>query len=218
MSLDNILFLDEVFASIQGESTDAGLPCVFVRLHGCSVGCSYCDQPQDPKNRKRISIDNLLAKIQRFHIPHVCITGGEPLHQWNALYPVILELVSQGYKVSIETSGCVRISEDFYNRSFKYVMDIKCPSSGVSHKNIYENLMVLQPKDEVKFVISDEKDYKFMKKVLNTYATSASILVSPCFTPDFKPVIGEELVSWLLRDRLHHIRVQIQMHKCLGVR
>lgn len=215
---DCILYLDEVFASIQGESTDAGLPCLFVRLYGCNVGCSYCDQPQKPINRTRISIGNLVAKIQRYHIDYVCITGGEPMLQWNALYPVILELVSLGFKVAIETSGCVPIDADPYNRSFKYIMDVKCPSSGVSHKNVYENLMNLQMKDEVKFVISNRQDYDFMKKVLQQYPTSAKILVSPCFTEDFKPMIGEELVNWLLRDGLHHIRVQIQMHKCLGVR
>ena len=215
---DCILYLDEVFASIQGESTDAGLPCVFVRLFGCNVGCSFCDQPQDSSKRKRISIGNLIAKIQRYRIKYVCITGGEPMLQWNALYPVVLELVNLGYKVSIETSGCVPIDADPYNRSFKYVMDIKCPSSGVSHKNIYDNLMNLQRKDEVKFVISNKTDYDFMKRILRTYPTSAKILVSPCFTPDFKPMIGNELVEWLIRDGLFDIRVQIQMHKCLGVK
>lgn len=216
--MDSLLYLDEVFTSIQGESTDAGLPCTFVRLFGCHIGCTYCDQPQDPKNRKRISIGNLISKIQKLGVKYVCITGGEPMNQWNALYPLVLELVSLGYKVSIETSGCVPIEADPYNRSFKYIMDIKCPSSGVAEKNIFDNLMNLQAKDEVKFVVADEEDYKFMKKVLMRYPTQAKILVSPCFTPDFKPMIGEELVQWLLRDRLHHVRVQIQMHKCLNVR
>ena len=215
---DCILYLDEVFASIQGESTDAGLPCVFVRLFGCNVGCSFCDQPQDPKNRTRVSIGNLVNKVLKYHIDYVCITGGEPMLQWKALYPVILELVSLGKKVAIETSGCVPIDADPYNRSFKYVMDVKCPSSGVSHKNVYENLMNLQMKDEVKFVISDRADYEFMKKVLRQYPTPAKILVSPCFTPDFKPMIGQELSDWLIRDRLHHVRVQVQMHKVIGVR
>lgn len=215
---DCILYLDEVFTSIQGESTDAGLPCVFVRLYGCNVGCSYCDQPQKPSDRTRISIANLVTKIQKHRVQYVCITGGEPMLQWNALYPVILELVSLGYKVSIETSGCVPIEADPYNRSFKYVMDIKCPSSGVSHKNVFENLMNLQMKDEVKFVISNRADYDFMKKVLKTYPTSAKILVSPCFTEDLKPMVGQELVDWLIKDGLYNVRVQIQMHKCLGVK
>lgn len=215
---DCILYLDEVFASIQGESTDAGLPCLFVRLYGCNVGCSFCDQPQDRTKVTRISIANLVTKIMKYHINYVCITGGEPMLQWNALYPVILELVSLGVKVAIETSGCVPIDADPYNRSFKYVMDIKCPSSGVSHKNVYENLMNLQRKDEVKFVISDRKDYEFMKKVLKQYPTPAKILVSPCFTPDFKPMVGQELVDWILKDRLPNTRVQVQMHKVIGAK
>lgn len=215
---DSILYLDEIFVSIQGESTDAGLPCVFVRLYGCNVGCSFCDQPQSPLNRSRISIGNLISKIQKYKVKYVCLTGGEPMLQWNALYPVILELVSLDYKVSIETSGCVPIDADPYNRSFKYVMDVKCPSSGVSHKNVYENLMNLQRKDEVKFVISNREDYDFMKKVLRTYPTSAKILVSPCFTPDFKPMIGQELVDWLIKDGLYDVRMQIQMHKVIGAK
>ena len=217
MAMDSVLYIDEVFVSIQGESTDTGLPCVFVRLFGCNVGCSFCDQPQDGKKRTKISIGNLISKIQKYGVKYVCITGGEPMLQWNAIYPVILELLDYGYKVAIETSGCIPIDPDPYNRSFKYVMDVKCPSSGVSHKNVYDNLMNLQPKDEVKFVISDKKDYDFMKKVLSSYPTSAKILISPCFTPDFRPMVGKELVDWLIRDRMYNVRVQIQVHKVLGV-
>lgn len=216
--MSSVLYLDEVFASIQGESTDAGLPCVFVRLFGCNVGCSYCDQPQNPKNRTKISIGNLISKVQRYGIRHVCITGGEPMLQWDAVYPVVLELTSMGYEVAIETSGCVKIDSDPYLRSFKYVMDVKCPSSGVSHKNVYDNLMNLQAKDEVKFVIADEEDYKFMKRILKQYSTPAKILVSPCFDENMHPLISHELIEWLLRDKLDTIRVQIQLHKCLGVR
>ena len=215
---DGSLYVDEVFTSIQGESTDAGLPCVFVRLFGCNIGCSFCDQPQNRKNRKKISIGNLVNKVLKYHIDYICITGGEPLLQQNALYPFILELVGLGKRVSIETSGCIPIDVDSYNRSYKYVMDIKCPSSGVSHKNVYDNLMNLKMKDEVKFVISNKEDYDFMKRILRQYPTSAKILVSPCFTPDLKPTIGSELSDWLIRDHLYHVRVQIQMHKCLGVK
>lgn len=216
--MSGVMHLHEVFASIQGESTDTGLPCVFVRLYGCNVGCTYCDQPQLPCDRRRISIGNLVNRIQKLQIKYVCITGGEPMLQWNAVYPLVLELVSLGYKVSIETSGCVPIDYDPYNRSFKYVMDVKCPSSGVSHKNVYDNLMNLHAKDEVKFVISNREDYDFMKKILKGYPTSAKILVSPCFTPDFKPMIGDELVEWILEDELFDVRVQVQIHKLLNVK
>lgn len=211
-----MLYYDEVFCSIQGESSDSGLPCVFVRLFGCPVGCSYCDQPQTPEQRKRVSVENLVNKVRKFKgVKNVCITGGEPLIHDEAI-PLTWELMHLGYKVSIETSGCVPIEKFSYRRSFKYVMDIKCPSSGVSEKNVFDNLLNLQFNDEVKFVIADRKDYDFMKKVLKKYPTQASILVSPMFDKDNKAVIGNDLVNWILEDKLD-VRVQIQLHKILGV-
>lgn len=214
----NAMYIDEIFASIQGESTDAGKPCVFVRLFGCNVGCTFCDQKQNSKRKKKMSIGNVVNAISRHHIHNVCITGGEPLLQWDSVYPLILELTGLDYAVSIETSGCVPIDVDYYNRKHKYVMDVKCPSSGVSHKNVLENLMHLLPKDEVKFVISNREDYLYAKKVIQKYPTQATLLFSPCFDDDFKPVIGKELVDWVIADRLLNVRFQIQMHKCLGVR
>lgn len=211
-----MLFYDEIFLSIQGESSDSGKPCVFVRLFGCPIGCSYCDQPQDIKNKKKISIGNVVSKIIKFKgVKNVCITGGEPLIYPETL-PLVWELLSMRYNVSIETSGCIPIDKDTYRRSYKYVMDIKTPSSGVEKKNIYENLLHLQSGDEVKYVIADRKDYDFMKGVLKKYPTLASILVSPMFDKDNNPVIGKDLVDWVLKDGLD-VRVQIQLHKILGV-
>lgn len=212
-----MLFYDEIFCSIQGESSDTGLPCIFVRLFGCPIGCSYCDQPQDIKNKKRISLENIINKILKFkNIKYVCITGGEPLIYEETL-PLVWELLNLGYKVSIETSGCVPIQYDSYKRSYKYVMDIKTPSSGVSHKNIYDNLLNLQYTDEVKFVIANREDYDFMKDILKKYPTQASILASPMFDKDSKAVIGKELVDWILGDRLN-VRVQLQIHKLINVK
>lgn len=212
-----MLYLDEVFLSIQGESSDTGLPCIFVRLFGCPVGCSYCDQPQDPKKKKRISVENLVNIVQKYKgVKRVCLTGGEPLIYDEAL-PLVYELQSLGYTVSIETSGCVPIEPAPYSRSYKYVMDIKCPSSGVSDKNIYENLVHLQYKDEVKYVIADRKDYEFMKSIMKKYPTNAGILVSPMFDKNQKAVIGSDLVNWILEDQLN-VRVQIQLHKVLEVK
>lgn len=208
------MYYDEVFQSIQGESKDSGIPCTFVRLFGCNVHCTYCDQPQ--KVKKKISVRNLVEKVRKFANEHVCITGGEPLIQED-VYPLIYELMSYGYKVSIETNGCVPIEDCTYQRSFRYVMDVKCPSSGVSHRNIYDNLIHLQSNDEVKFVIADRKDYVFMKSVLRSYPTSASILVSPMFDQNLKAVIGKELVDWILEDKLK-VRIQLQIHKLLDVK
>ena len=211
-----MLFYQDIFKSIQGESSESGLPCTFVRLFGCPVGCVYCDQYQPKEDKKRISVGNLVYKIRKLRCKNVCITGGEPLIQDETI-ALVYELVDLNYNVSIETSGCIPIEKDSYNRSFKYVMDIKCPSSGVSHKNVYDNLLNLKPKDEVKFVIKDREDYIFMRKVMKKYPTSAKILVSPMFDENEKPVIGKELVEWILEDGLN-IRVQIQLHKILNVK
>ena len=212
------LRVDDIFTSIQGESTDAGKLCTFLRLYGCNVGCSFCDQKQDPKNLRRISSERVLTEITKRRVRNVCITGGEPLMQWGALLPVILELVSLNYNVSVETSGCYRIDIDNYNRKYKYVMDVKCPSSGVSNKNILDNLLALHCRDEVKFVISNREDYDYAVKVIRRYPTQATLLFSPCFDESGKPMIGQELIDWLLKDHLYNIRRQIQMHKCLGVK
>ena len=211
------MYYDEVFCSIQGESSDSGLPCIFIRLYGCPVGCSYCDQPQKPEQRKKISVENIIKQVNKFKgVKNVCITGGEPLIYQETI-PIAWELMHLGYKVSIETSGCVPIEDLGYRRSYKYVMDIKCPSSGVSEKNLFENLLHLQSNDEVKFVIADREDYEYMKMVLKKYPTQASILVSPMFDKNQKAVIGKDLIEWILEDKLN-VRVQIQLHKILGVR
>lgn len=211
-----MLFYQEVFCSVQGESKDSGLPCIFIRLYGCPVGCSYCDQPQTPNQKKRASIGNIINQVIKFKgVKNICITGGEPLIHKEVI-PLVWELMHRGYKVSIETSGCVPIEESTYRRSYRYVMDIKCPSSGVSEKNIFDNLLKLQNNDEVKFVIKDKEDYNYMKKILKKYPTSASILASPMFDENNKAVIGKELVDWIIKDQLN-VRVQIQLHKVIGV-
>ena len=212
-----MLYLDDIFVSIQGESTDAGLPCVFVRLFGCNVKCTYCDQPQKPCDRKRVSVGNLMNMIRKYRVPYVCITGGEPLIQ-DDVYPVVYELLSEGYKVSIETNGCVPIEPCDYHRSYKYVMDVKCPSSGVSHRNVLTNLANLMPHDEVKFVIANEADYKFAKRILRSYPTSAKVLFSPMFNEEGKPVISQQLVDWMIRDKFYYARISVQIHKFLEVK
>lgn len=211
-----MLWVDEIFVSIQGESSLAGYPTVFIRLFGCPVKCSYCDTEQ--KYKKKMSLGNIISTVRNFGkgIKHVCITGGEPMIQEDTL-PLVYELQTYGYKVSIETSGCVPLEDNFYRHSYKYIMDIKCPSSGVSGKNVYENLITLQSTDEVKFVVANREDYDFMLKVLKKYPTSAQVLVSPMFDQDLKPVISQELIDWILKDKLQ-CRVNLQIHKFLSVK
>ena len=214
---NRLLYYHEIFASIQGESTDVGIPTIFVRLYGCPLNCSYCDQPQLPSDRRRISAGNMINEIRNLRLNTVCITGGEPLMQ-PEIYVVIYELVDRGYNVSIETNGNVLIPKDNYLRSFKYVMDIKCPSSNESNKNKYENLGNLLCKDEVKFVIADKNDYEFAKKMLKKYPTRATKIFSPMFNKNQKQTIGQELSNWVIEDNMPNTRVGVQIHKLLKVR
>jgi 7-carboxy-7-deazaguanine synthase len=215
---DGVLKYHEVFASINGESTDAGRPCTFVRLYGCDVGCSYCDQPQRKEDRKKTSTQCLINKVVALGVPYVCITGGEPLMQSESLYPFIYELLYKDFEVAIETSGCYLIEDTPYKRSFKYIMDIKLPSSGVAHKNKFENMFRLRCNDEIKFVVKNREDYEYALKVLKSYQIVSKVLFSPMFDDNLKPLIGEELVNWLLEDKLYQSRLAIQLHKVVGVR
>ena len=212
-----MLYYDDIFLSIQGESRDTGTPCVFIRLFGCPVGCSYCDTPQSAeKNRHEITEEDLISLVYEKYkgITHVCITGGEPLIQKEVI-DLAKRLIYKGFCVSIETSGCVKIEEDYY-RLFKYIMDIKCPSSGVIHKNIYSNLEALNAGDDVVCVIKDRGDYEFVKNIIKKFPTKATIMLSPMFNERGEYVIGKDLVNWVLEDRLK-CRIQLQMHKILGV-
>lgn len=209
-----MLRVHEIFSTIQGEGYDTGIPCTFVRLFGCNVKCLYCDQPQCKEDMKKMSVSKVLDEIRSRRIKNVCITGGEPLLQ-EEVYTLIYELICLGYNVSIETNGTIEIP-DTQRRSYKYVMDVKCPSSGVHTKNLFSNMKVLHPSDEVKFVIANEEDYKYAKSVLRKYPTKAKVLLSPMFDPNLKQTIGKELCEWVVRDRLN-VRIQIQIHKVLGV-
>ena len=210
------MYLDEMFVSIQGEGSETGQLCTFVRLFGCPFRCSYCDTKQDPINKKRIHAEGIVRGVKAFKVKNVCITGGEPLIYKEELMPIVWELQHSGYNVSIETSGCIEIDYEPYLRSYKYIMDIKCPSSKMSTKNVYDNLLKLQANDDLIFVIKDREDYDFMKRVLMKYSTSAKIFISPMFE-DNKPVIASDIVDWMIEDMLQY-KVQIQLHKILQVR
>lgn len=210
------LRVDEIFSTIQGEGADTGLPTTFVRLFGCNLRCTFCDQPQQANRKHIMSVAKVVDTVRSLRVTNVCITGGEPLIQ-EEIFSVIYELQTLGYNVSIETNGSIEL-EDSQTRSYRFVMDIKCPSSGVSEHNNYKNLQVLQPKDEVKFVIANREDYDFAKKVLYNYPTKAKIILSPMFDPEFKQTIGSDLAEWLVKDRIHKAKIGIQLHKVINVK
>jgi len=204
------LKVNELFYSIQGESLYAGLPRVFIRLTGCNLRCSYCDSRYAYADGESIPIQNILLRVDAYHCPLVEITGGEPLMQEGTL-ELILKLIKKGYKVLLETNGSIDVSV-VDPRCIK-ILDIKCPGSGESGKNNLDNLSHLSSEDQIKFVLTDRKDYDFAKNLIYSarpLTPPASVLFSPVHNV-LKPSI---LAQWMLDDHIH-ARLQLQIHKIL---
>lgn len=199
--------ITEIFYSIQGESSYTGLPCVFIRTTGCNLRCVWCDTEYSFYGGKNISVDEIVEKVESYSCKLVELTGGEPLLQ-KEIYELVERLLNNNYTVLIETSGERDISK-LDSRVIK-IMDIKCPGSGESTKNRWENLEYLTPKDEVKFVLKDREDYHWAVNVIKKYNLEERVKLL------FSPVWGElelvELASWMLKDRLK-ARFQVQLHK-----
>ena len=201
--------INEIYLSVQGESTHTGLPCIFIRLTGCNLRCSWCDTAYAFHEGKNMSIDEILQKVANFEIHLVEITGGEPLMQDN-VYTLMRRLIEKGYKVMLETGGSIsleRVPKDVIK-----IMDLKCPGSGEQEKNNLDNLKLLVPHDEVKFVILDKKDYEWSRDIIKRYKINetAHILISPVFDK----LELKEIVKWILKDRLP-VRLQTQLHKII---
>lgn len=201
------LVINEIYPSIQGESTHAGRPCVFVRLTGCNLRCSYCDTEYAFYDGTRMSIDEILTKVDELGINLVEITGGEPLLQKNCV-ALARRLVETGHTVLIETSGERPI--DVLPPEVIRIMDIKCPSSNESSRNNWANIENLKSQDEVKFVIGDRADYDWAKQILieHDLAARATVLMSVTF----ERLSPRDLCGWILEDRLP-VRFQLQAHK-----
>ena len=152
--------INEIYLSVQGESTYTGLPCIFIRLTGCNLRCSWCDTAYAFHEGKNMSIDEILQKVANFKIRLVEITGGEPLMQDN-VYTLMKRLIEKGYKVMLETGGSISLER--VPKEVIKIMDLKCPGSGEQEKNNLDNLKLLVPHDEVKFVILDKKDYEWSR-------------------------------------------------------
>lgn len=210
-----ILTISEVVSSIKGDGKNAGYPTTFIKLHGCNLNCSYCENECRTGKKKRMSVQTVLNYIFKMGNQYVDITGGEPLLQENAQV-LVYDLVERNYNVTIHTNGSKEIDECLYVRSYAYCMEIKCPSSGMEDRNIYSNLSRLITKDEVKFLIMDAEDYVFAKEVIKKYPTQASFIFSPVIK-DGKH-IGKDLAQWMLEDKLKKAKLGVPIQDLLGIK
>lgn len=202
-----MLKVNEIYFSVQGESTKAGLPCVFIRLTYCNLRCTYCDTEYAFYEGKDLTVDQILSEVNKYGCKLVEVTGGEPLFQ-NECLDLMNRLCNEGFEVLLETGGSLSIKE--VDEKVKIIMDLKCPSSGMLKKNLYENINYLKSKDEVKFVIGTKEDYEWTKEILQKYnlTSKCEVLFSVVFSK-LEPVT---LVEWMLADKLN-VRFQLQMHK-----
>ncbi len=205
---DATVVVHEIYASIQGESTFAGVPCTFVRLSGCNLRCTWCDTPQAFVGGKRTAVADVLAEALATGTPLVELTGGEPLLQAGAL-PLMTALADAGRTVLLETSGERDISQ--VDPRVHRIMDLKAPGSGESKRNRWENIPLLTKRDEVKFVLADRADYEWAKNVIREHTLDTKVN-AVLLSSVFGKLAPKDLVEWTLTDKLP-ARVQLQMHK-----
>lgn len=217
------LRLTEIFYSLQGEALTSGLPTIFVRLTGCPLRCVYCDTEYAFTGGERQSLDAIIATIKTYPCKRICLTGGEPLAQPNAI-ELMQRLLSDGYEISLETAGALSVKD--VPAAVSKVMDLKTPSSGETDKNLWSNLDHLTQHDQIKFVIMNRTDYDWAKATLIEHQLDkrvGTIWFSPMFTvaddiddavsPEV-PVLARELAEWILTDALP-VRFQLQLHKII---
>lgn len=202
-----MLAITEIYTSVQGESSWVGKPCTFIRLSGCPLRCKWCDTVYGFKKGDEYSIEDLVAEVKKSHVKLVEITGGEPLAQEET--PKLIEaLIKEGYEVLIETSGSepIRVLPEQTN----IIMDLKCPDSKMSDKNLYENIDYLKPSDEVKFVVASKEDFEWAYQMIREFdlENRCKLLISPAWGL-VKP---DNLVEWILEYQLD-CRLNLQVHK-----
>jgi 7-carboxy-7-deazaguanine synthase len=203
------LRVSEIFHSLQGESTRTGLPTVFVRLTGCPLRCGWCDTAHAFTGGETMALEDILARVAAHRCPTVCVTGGEPLAQANSLL-LLTALCDAGYSVSLETSGALDIGG--VDPRVARIVDIKAPDSGESGRNRWENLELLRPSDEIKFVLASRADYDWAKSALAERRLDS--LCPVLFSPVWDTLPPAQLAEWVLADRLP-VRFQLQLHKVL---
>ena len=201
------LKINEIYFSIQGESSYSGLPCVFIRLTYCNLRCSYCDTEYAFYEGKDMEIKQILKEVNSYKCNLVEITGGEPLLQKNCI-KLIDELEKNNKKVLIETGGSLSIKN--ISKKSHIILDLKCPSSNMENKNLWENLDYIKNTDEIKFVVGNKADYNWSKKIIKKYNLENKCLL--LMSPVYDKIDKEKIINWILKDNLN-IRFQIQLHK-----
>lgn len=206
---DLTLKINEIYYSLQGESTHSGRPCVFIRLTHCNLRCSYCDTEYAFYDGTEMLLSDIVEMVKSYDCPLVEVTGGEPLIQKNVL-PLMRELCDIGFEVLLETAGHMDISAT--DPRVKRIMDIKCPSSGESEKILWENIDYLKNEDEVKFVVGRQEDLEFAKEIIEKYKiyNRCPVIISPVFNK----LYNLEIAEWILQNHLP-VRMQIQLHKVI---
>ena len=208
-SVPERLRITEIFYSLQGEARTVGYPTVFIRLTGCPLRCGYCDTEYAFYGGQWMTFEEILGRVHDYQSRFVTVTGGEPLAQ-KPCRDLLAKLCAAGYEVSLETSGALDIGS--IDPRVSIVMDLKTPGSGEEAKNLYANIRLLQPKDQVKFVICDRADYEWSRDKLTEYQ-----LVGVCellFSPTYGQIEPKQLAEWILADNLP-VRMQVQLHKFL---
>lgn len=206
-----LLKVNEIFYSIQGESSYAGVRCVFVRLTGCNLRCSYCDTRYAYEEGDQLEVREIIENVAFYSCPFVEVTGGEPLIQENTTF-LIRDLLELGYQVLLETNGSLDISQ-VDDRCVK-IMDIKCPLSGEEDKNDLQNLSRLTEKDEIKFVIMGREDYDYARKIIDSPELKTMGIKRIHFSPAIGKIEPRLLAEWMLEDHLN-VRLQLQIHKII---
>ena len=198
--------LTEIFYSIQGESTHAGRRCIFVRLTGCPLRCTWCDSEYTFTGGEKVTVDEVLTRVAQYDCKLVEVTGGEPLVQKEA-FELIHELCERGYEVLIETSGAIDIEP--VDRRAKIILDVKCPASGEADRNLWSNLEKLHDHDELKFVIADRGDFNYAMQVIAQFNLRGRTIL---FSPAWDELSMKQLAEWMLAENAP-ARMQTQLHK-----
>ena len=202
------LRINEIFYSIQGESSRIGMPTVFVRLTGCPMRCTYCDTAYAFHEGQQKEIEEIIQEIKKFDTNYVTVTGGEPLAQKNCIN-LMNQLCELGYQVSLETGGAIDIKD--VHSKVKIILDVKTPKSNEDKNNFWPNLANIKPNDEIKFVIQDYEDFSWSMDIIEKYQLNQNQIL---FSPVYNVLANEQLAEWILKHQLN-VRLQLQLHKIL---